>query len=88
MSKFGITLVSLRKIVIYSNCVLSTVLHQTGNWKGGSWLGIVLELQNGPKAFLLACYVISQIIKSVLKIVPWAGAQVSLFLNHFQAASW
>lgn len=29
--------------------------------RGGSWLGIVLELQNGPQAFHLACYVILQI---------------------------
>lgn len=36
MSKFGNTLVSMRKIVIiYSNCVVSTALHETGNWKGG-----------------------------------------------------
>lgn len=87
MSKFVITLVSMWKIVIDSNYVVNTALHKTGNWKGDSWLGIVLELQNGSKAFHLSCYVILQIIKSVLKIVLWAGAQVFLFLSHFQAVS-
>lgn len=79
MSKLGITLVSMWKIVIYSNCVVSTALHETGNWKGDSWFGIVLELQNGPKAFHLACYVILQIIKSVFENC-YMGSGTSVFV--------